>query len=323
MATATLRTLFNELALPGIGSLNHLVKKSGFLQVAEAIPASHGASHKYKRVEALPTFSIINPGGSVGDTTVNSDILTVDMKIVRAQQSEPSDLVDDWPSGQGAYFNSQQPSYLESFGQKASGMVYYGTDATHGDVSANIGLHQIAKAYGNRTDAGGDSGSTTSIFAVKFRSGQNGCGLLYDPAITSGAEIMKSELLNGGSKVLEVTNTTGNLKKSVYQVQHSGKLAFLSSSAYDVSVIHSIQDATNDRPTASEMDNLLDQVRWDGEDTFIFMNRLGRRMLSVLNDSKLQTNPGSTDYYSWLSTWAGCPIIIDDNILSTETSSLD
>lgn len=322
MATATLRALATEWGKAGEAEIDQLTNQSGFLRVAQAIKSSHGATHKYKMLDELPTFSVVSPGGSSGDTTTNENVLSVDLKIIRANESEPADILEDYPGGSAAFFNKQRPAYLESFGQTASKVMFYGNNSTFGDVSWGAGLHQIAKAYGNQIDAGGTSASTTTIFAVRFRAGDNGCGVLYDSNVTGAGEIMKSEVLNGGKKVLEVTNTTGNLKKLSVQVSHYGKLAFHSASSYDVARLHSIQDDTNDRPTAKEIDELLDMVRADGN-TFLFMSRLGRRMVQVLDASALSTTPGTTDFYSWLNSWNGIPMIIDDNISDVETDVLD
>ena len=146
--------------------------------------------------------------------------------------------------------------------------------------------------------------------------------MLYDPAISSSSEMMKSMVLNGGKPVLETTNTTGNLKKLSLQVSHYGKFAFHTASSFDVARLHSIQDDTDDRPTAAEIDELLDLVRADSN-TFLFMNRWGRRMVQTLNATALSTAPQTTDFYSWLNAWNGIPIIIDDNISSVETDTLD
>jgi len=322
MATATLRALAAQWALEGDASMDHLTVNSGFLQVAEAIPASHKALHKYKKLNALPSFTVSNPGGSRGDTTTDDNVFDNHLKIVAANESEPADILEDWDGGASAYFAAQRPSYLEAFGQAVSNIMFYGDNATFGNVTGFRGLHQIAKANSKVTQCGGASGSRNTIFAVKFRSGSNGCGVLYDNAITGGGDIMESEVLNGGQKVLEVTNTTGNQKKEVYQVVHKGKMSFLSTSVYDVAALTQIENAATDLPTADRIDTILDAVRASGN-TFLFMNRATRRMVNALNASALSTDPGTTDFYSWLTSWNGIPIIIDDNLLSTETTALD
>ena len=323
MANVTLRALAVEEGLASPASIKSLSKKSGFLQSAEAIEASHDRKHKHKRFDALPTVSFVDPGGSLTDTTVNANNFETPLKIIRALQSEAYDILIDWPGGPEAFFESQRPAYLESFGQKISTGVFYGNDSAHGDVQGPVGLHQLANANSTKVvnSQAGDTGSTTSIFCVKFASGPNGCGLLYDKNVSSSGELMNTLVLNDGRPVSEPTSMTGPAKKLVYQVVHTAKMAFLSTSTKDVAVYHKIQDAASERPTAAKMDELIDTVEFD-EQTVLFMNRATRRMLQLLNDSKLQTTVISTDYYRFLNSWNGVPIMIDDNILSVETNTL-
>ncbi len=323
MPNVTLRALAVEEGLMSVASIKSLAKKSGFLQSAEAIEASHDRKHKHKRFDALPSPSWVDPGGSQGDTTVNSNNYETPIKILRANQSEAYDILINWPGGAEAYFESQRPAYQESFGQTISVGVFYGNDETHGDVAGPIGLHQISNANGTKivNSQAGDSGSTTSIFCVKFASGVNGCGLLFDKKVSASGELMNTMVLNDGRPVFETTNTTNTQKKLVYQVAHTAKTAFLSTSTKDVAVYHKIQDAASERPTAAKMDELIDTVESD-EQTILYMNRATRRMLQLLNDSKLQTTTISTDYYRFLSSWNGVPIMVDDNILSVEEDTL-
>ena len=322
MANMTLRALSVEQGWDGAATIRSLAKTSGLIRVAEAIPASHNIKHKHKRFDALPTFTWGDRGGSQGDTTVNSNNYETALKLVSANQSESADILKSWPGGPEAYFEQQRPAYEEAFGQSASVGLVYGNDSTHGNAGGPVGLHQYAKNASKQivNSQAGDSGSTTSIFAIKFKSGPNGCGILYNPQ-AANAGIMKTEVLNGGNVTLETTNTSGRLKTRVYQVAHTGELAFLTCGSKDIAVYHKIQDAASERPTAAKMDELIDAVEFD-DNTVLFMNRATRRMLNLLNDSKLQTDPITTDYYSFLSSWNGVPIMIEDNILSTEANTL-
>ena len=323
MAQANIRKLAEQWGAAGVAEMDSLTKASGILQVAEAIPASHDMYHKHKKLDALPTFSVTDAAGSLGDVTTNNNIYQTDLKYIKAHESEPADIVDHWNGGPPAYFNDQRPAFLESFGQTASKTIIYGNNATFGDVGGMIGWHQMAKAYGNEIDAGGDSGSTTTIFAVKFRQGSNGCGILYDSKVNGPGQFMTSDVKNGGKSILETTNTTGRLKQEVYQVVHKGILGFLSTSSYDVARIHSIQYATDDTPTADEMQQLIDMVRGESGNTFLFMNRLGRRSINKLKNDDLIANISDKEYNTIIETYNGIRIVLDENILSTETSALD
>lgn len=323
MAQANLRKLAEDWGVEGTAEMESLTLASGILMTAEAIKASHDMFHKHKHLDALPTFSVTDAGGSLGDVTINNNIYQTDLKYIKAHQSEPADIVDHNLGGKAAYFNEERPAFLESFGQTASNTIVYGNNSTFGDVGGMIGWHQMAKAYGNEIDAGGDSGSTTTIFAVKFRPGRNGCGILYDSKINGPGQFMKSELKNSGKSILETTNTTGRLKQEVYQVVHKGILGFLSTSSFDIGRIHSVGMTENDSPTADEMQQLIDYVRGTSANTFLFMNRLGRRACNKLKDDNLINNIVDKDYNTIVESFNGIRIVLDENILSTETSALD
>ena len=323
MAQMTLRALAVKQGWANAPSIDSLTVKSGLLTAGGAIAASHLTKHKHKRLDALPTLTWRDAGGAQGNVTTNSNLFETHLKLVGGLQSEPADITVDWPGGADAYFAEQKPAWQEAFGQAASVGLFYGTDSTHGNAKAPVGIHQYGVAAGQtiQNSQAGDTGSTTSIFAIKFRPGIDGCGILYDPQVTAAGNLMTSEVLNGGNKVAMTISTTGPTAQLVYQVEHTGKLAFLTTSTKDIAIYNRIQDADSERPTAAKMDELIDAVEFD-ERTVLFMNSATRRMLNLLNDSKLSTTPITTDYYRFLSAWNGVPIMIDNNILQTEANTL-
>jgi len=323
MANATLRKVVAGFGVGGEAAIDQLSKESGLLQTAEAIPANHNIFHKFKRLDALPSFSISAIGTGQADTTVNSNLYQTDLKILRATQSEQTDVVDSYPGGRSQFFMDDLSAYQEGFGQDASKNLIYGTDSNLGDTAGIKGLHQYAKIYSNVTQAGGASGSRTSIFAVKYRPGKNGCGLLFNPQIIGSAGIMNIIAMNNGNPVLETTSTTTRAKVPVYQAMYEAYIGFLSTSSFDVAAITQIQDATSKKPTAPYMNAMLDQVKANASNTVIYMNRTSHRLLGELKDGKLQVMPAGGDYSNLVATWNGIPIVIDDNITDTETTTLD
>ena len=321
MANATLRKLVTEYGGPGlVPIMEHLENSSGFLRTAQAIAANGNWYHKYKKVSALPSFSFVNIGGSQTDTTVDDELVQVDLKTLGTIQSEPKGVCENWPTGVRGYFQEHRPVYAEAFGQKVSASVFYGTNSTFGDVSGFFGLHEMAKAYGNLIQKGGTSGSRVSIIAVKFNPVS--CGLLFNPKTVSAGAFLKVEVLNDGKPIAEVTNTTTGAKKLVYQAAYQGDLAFLSSSNYDVAAITQI-DASN-LPTAPNMDQLIDMVRGEADGrTILFCNRVARRYIRTLKTTALEMGPMDKDYDIQVDRWNGVPIVLDDNLSTAETTAID
>ena len=318
MARATLRTVVIDKSADGVPKIDHLTKDSGILRTAIAKPSSNGLWHKFKKREALPAYSIVAPGGAYSRTSLNSDVLQLALVNIGSMQSEPADIVDEYDGGARQYFKDEEPSYLEGYGQKASQIIIYGNNSTFGDVNAPLGLHQIAKANTVSQQAGGASGSTTSIFAVRW-SRQN-CSLLYNKNQVMNGKFVNIEVLNNGMKVLAKTNGADTLTPE-YQVLYNVYLSLYSSSVYDINAITQI-DATH-KPTVAYMNQLLDDVKASSTDTVLYVNRRARRYLMDLKNTQLVTNVTDKDYDVLVDKWNGITLILDENISDVETNVLD
>lgn len=331
MANATLRRVLTEIASDQEAVISHLAKKSGILGDAMIQGASHGHWHKYKVVDALPGFTWIDASGSLTPTTVNDNILQADLKNLEALQSEPKNVAETFPGGVRPFFEKQFPAFIESFGQDASNGFIYGFNPTFGDTGAIKGFHQIINdavrtdglnSNVNYINLTGASGSTTSIFAVKWDL--NTCSLLFDEQkVRNTGQFLEVLQINDGKVVAETTNVTSGAAKMSYQVHYSARLGLFSASFYDIAAIRRIQDDGSDRPTVDSMDILLDLVHANGPDTVLYMNRTSKRLLGKLKETRLQTFVGDKNYSTAVEAWDGVPIIIDDNILNTETTDLE
>jgi hypothetical protein len=320
MANQTLRDLI--VAYAGKSAtvaevMDHLVKKSGILKTALAIPANYNIYHKYKKVAALPTFTVGGMNQDLTDVTVNKDLFQQELASIDAIQTEYKKELDNYPGGSTKFFADQFLAFIEGWGQAAAKQVIYGTSGL-GDASGTIGLHQIAAAYGNVIVETGTSGSTTSIFAVKYDP--KSCGILYNP---SAGKFLNVTKLHGGSAYPEVINDGGSdgSKKLVYGTSYESSLGFLSASKHDVATYTRIQDDTGDKPTSSNMDKLIDMVHGDEGSTFLYCNRTAKRLLRELKDSKLSMGVFDKNYDVRIDYWNGIPIIVDENIVDTESTT--
>lgn len=331
MANATLRRVVTELASDQDAIMKSLEKKSGILSTALADESTHGHFHKYKVVDALPSFSWYPANGSLTDQTVNDNVLQLDLKNVGAIQSEPKEVAETFPGGVGPFFAKQFPSFIEAFGQEASKGLVYGYDATFGAVGGIKGFHQFINdavrtdglnSNVNYINATGTSGSTTSIFAVNWD--MNTVKIVFDGQATRNqGQFLEVLQLNQGQPVTEVTNTTTGAKKVTYQVLYTARLALQSASFYDIAAIRRIQDAASDKPTAANMDLLLDLVHADSTSTVLYMNRTSKRLLGELKDSKLSTYVVDNNYSTAVEMWNGIRVMVDDNISDSETTALE
>lgn len=320
MANQTLRDLI--VAYAGKSAMvdmvmSHLVKRSGILKTALAIPANYNIYHKYRKMAALPSFTVGGMNQNLTDVTVNKDLFQSELASIDAIQTEYKKELDNYPGGPTKFFTDQFLGFIESWGQSASNNIIYGTSSL-GNSAGIIGLHQIAAAYGNVITETGTSGSTTTIFAVKYDP--KSCGVLYNPAAGKFLNVTK---INEGKPYSEVINDGGDdqSKKMVYGTSYESSIGFLSASKYDVAAYTQIQDASGDVPIADNMDELIDMVKGDEGSTFLYCNRTALRLLRRLKESKLEMGTVDKNYDVRVDFWNGIPIVIDENILDTESTT--
>ncbi len=311
MASATLRKLVTDVAVKDTAYIDYLLNKSGILKTINVIPSSDGEFHKYKQVIAVPTGQFRNVGsGYDSASTVNDKIAQLNMKIIGAYQTEDKVICDQ--KGKVEYFKQERPAFMEGMGQSISKQVIYGTNSTFGNVAGWEGWHEIAKANGKEVDGGGASGSTTTIFVVRYGAQS---GLVIDSNILNKGSLFNTDWVNGG----DMTIVSG---MPAYQVLYEGSMGILSGGATDVARYHSLQ--TGHLPTAANMDLCIDYVNGDSDGrTFIYANRTGRRFLKTLKNTKFELGAADKNYDTRIDYWDGIPIVTDENILSTETSALD
>ena len=331
MANATLRRVVTEIATDQEAIMKSLEKKSGILMSALADESSHGHFHKYKMVDALPSFAWYSAGGSLTDQTVNDVVKQLDLKNVGAIQSEPKEVAETFPGGVIPFFEKQFPAFIEAFGQEASKGIIYGYNSAFGKVNGIKGFHQIVNdairtdsmnSNVNYINETGASGSTTSIFAVTWSD--SSCKLLFDGQATrTEGQFLEVLPLGDGKPIAEVTNTGTGAKKITYQVLYTARLALLSASYLDIAAYRRIQDSSGHVPIAKNMDLLLDLVHADSTSTVLYMNRTSKRLLGELKDSKLSTFVVDRNYDTVVELWNGIKIIIDDNIVDNEDTTLE
>ncbi len=318
MASATLMKLAAAYNVPNqTAIIDSLIRESGILETMPFIKATHGIYHKYKLKQELPGGGFRSVNGSIIPHTTEDVVLQEDLKILTDIQQEDKAICESYPGGVEKYFADELPAFVEGLGQTAARQLVYGTDSTFGDEEGFKGLRQHAVKNGNTIDATGTSGNRTTILAVRWKAGSC-CGLFNENAFSDG-NLITVRPLNNGNPVMVVVNTATGAVKPVYQALYEAYMGLLCATSDNVAAYVSIQDATGKKPTAGNMDKLIDMVRGSVSDTFIYCNRTGRRLLWELKESKMQVSSADTDYNRLIERWNGIPVVLEENISSTET----
>ena len=315
--TATLQRLATAWGAPDNPLvIVDLIKASGILQTAAVADASHGISHKYKLLNAIPAGAFRNIGEGIIPTSLSTDRAKIDLWNLSTLIQEDFKEFDNYPGGKAGWLADNLSAYLEGMGQTAAKQIIYGTDSTFGSQKGFVGLRQYAKAYGNVINLSGASGSSTSILATR-----------WDPA--NGASLRR----NGMGNLINVmditpttpttvtTDTSTNKQLPVYQWLLDAYMALVVTSKKSVAAIGQI-DSTH-KPTVQNMNDLVNKIYAASGQKVIYCNLEGYNYISALKDAKYNLFTESNNYDDQLGFWRGVPIVIDENIVSTETSALD
>ena len=201
-------------------------------------------------------------------------------------------------------------------GQTAAKQIIYGTDPTFGSTKGFIGLHQYAKAFGNVIQRGGTTGGNTSIFAVRWDE-SNGMSIRKNGT----ANLIDVVEITGEKPVTVTTNTTTGAQLPVYQWMVDAFMTLICPGKKSVAAMTRI-DSTH-LPTVDTMNQLVHKIYASTGEKRIYCNLDGFRYISLLIDTKYNMFSNDTNYDVALGSWAGIPIVIDENISSVETNVLD
>jgi len=321
MAYQTVRDLVLQKNFDGETIRFDLVKQPGIVMTALAQASNDGINHKYKKLLALPTGTVGGLDGGVTPTTQNDEFADIGMSFWQALEQEAAEVIDNMIGGAPKYFEGSLPDYEEAFWQDSAKSFIYGGNSTFGDVKFTDGFHQYAKRYGNVIQMGGTTGSTTSIFAVKWN--RKRCSTIWNGESINTGQFLTSKALNGGAPLMAMANVTTQEQKLVYQALHKGYFGLFSGSTYDIAAMTQIEDAADDRPTSTLLNKLIDMVKGDPSDTILYCSRNGRRMVNALKDAKLQLNIQDKDFNILVDNFNGYRLVVDDNISDVETNVLD
>jgi hypothetical protein len=317
--TAVLQNLAAQWAVPDDPTLIvDLIKRSGILQTALVLPSSHGNKHKYKYFNSLPSSAFRALGAGIVPSAISHNTAAIDLWDVSALAQEDATEIEAYPGGKAGWIRANMGAFIEGMGQTIAKQIIYGTDITFGSTAGFLGLHQYTKANSNVIQAGGTTGSRTSIFAVRWDA-SNGASLRVNAGTTGN--LIKVNDITPVNPALVVTSTTTNAQLPVYSWWLNAFMTLINPADTASAVITQV-DASN-APTYTEMNQLLDYVDAGSGQTYIYCNSLGARMIASLKDTKLNLFSETMNYNDYVSSWRGVPIIIDNNILSTETTALD
>lgn len=300
----------NVLPAPIIQSL---LKTSGIMQTAMFTPSTHGAFDKIPVFESLPTASFKAMNGSTTPTAITQAVKQADLIYVKATEHVDADYIKSYKGGIQAYTQSRMPAMTQSIMNKLAQQVYYGATA-EGDTAGFNGLREIAIDNSNydqidETDVG--TSTYSSLTAVKWN---DSLAVVYDPAAMDAGNIVKFEV--SGPQFLTSNTSTGAAMK-VYVLEAYSMLALRVADPSNVYSLVNVEVGTND-VTYAKLTQMLDAVRATSGDTVIYCSRPSWRSINSLKLADLDLGPNDPNYTAIVNYIDNIPVVLDENIKSTE-----
>jgi len=289
-----------------------VAKASPILAHAPLIPANGGEFHKYKHYTALPSAGIRERGDGFVVGTPSRKNLQIDLLQLGTICVEDVRDVDTlYPGNPAGYFDAEAPIWFESMGQKIATALFYGTGSTTGTFH---NLKNYASENSAEVDAGGGTGTgTTDIFCVKWDG--IATGVVVNPAVLlEGAPLIRVTAYNNLQPIAE--KTAASTQQPVYKVGYDTIFNLLNNTKYHISVMKGVKNATNNKPTAARLLELIDKAKATPGDSFIYMNRDARRLVAEIKDGKINTETTTENYVTTFGQFEGIPLVMDENIVT-------
>ena len=260
---------------------------TGILDTMEFNKSSHGVYDLVDVASIIPagSFRKINGGMAVSDGS--SELDKIDLFPFGAIHQVDSAIVKDYPGGIQGYVRDKTTLYSPGLAKS------FETALAYGDDDGFKGLKEIATNNGKSTPTNGSgTGSVyTSIIAVKWD--KNLCtGLFNEKALKKGIFIPK--ILNGGKiiyvDVFDAAGASTGKKKPVYQFAIEQNFGLKVIGTTQIATLTGIKNVASYLPTAAMIDDLLDSINAEADNTFLYMRRTTRTLIKKLKTDKVSYN---------------------------------
>lgn len=297
--TGTLRDISRHYATSQPEQVDWLTEETPVLDVIPFEEASHTLWNVYDEVSDISGGGFVDMDAPLDMIEVDTKLKKVDLSILGAKMFCPEDKAKAF-GGRDAYYGKKAPKALRKLGVDAEKAIIYNN------------FHKFAVQNNRLMDAGSTGNECYSILAVRFVPGET-TGLYSTTGFKQGGIIdMKS--VNGGGLYENEKGILG------YGVRLKGYFGIQIANPDTVAALVNVTPAN--KPTAMQVDNLLDMVR-ASSNTFLFCHR---KALSVLADvgkgAAFQMAPGEKKVDRRIAEWNGVPIVTSYNFMDAAEANV-
>jgi len=277
-----------------------------------------GTQMKYGRRVGLPTvgFTGYNEGIAPSKSTIEQ--VSFETKILKGSSTVDKLLAEADPRGVNAVRAEEDAGFAAAFANAFNENCYYGDSATVArEFDGLVKILPSLVAGGNVLGAGGSS-TNSSIYAFSFADANTAQGR------RKGVEGI---IANGGSQVInmqdmglqKVTDAGGSNQYWAYETSFEWLPGFV---VYDTQSVGRIANINGSyKPTIALLNQLVTNMHPFRPDVFL-CNKTVFSYIQELKGTTWVTGFGgsSSDLFTRVLTFDGIPIMIDENITSTETT---
>jgi len=308
-----------------------LVKHSGLLQTATVKPSNFGNQHKYKYHETLPLATFREFGEGIVPKIIAGTLATIDLWDLVTLAQDDAEFIESYPGGKDGWIEANMPAFIEGLGQTLASQIIYGTLDTSqiGGINSTVGfkgLYQYAKDF-NHIHSLSTSNSTglTSIFVVRWDE-NDGVQVRVGGSSRLGRDLLQVKDITPVNPALVVQNTTTNAQLPVYSWLLHCYATLVVPTIKSVAVVNKVDSQIYDTTAKTQafvnaLNTAIDEIEATNGQKCIYANVKGKALLSGLKQDKLTLYRADMDYNNLIESYRGIPIILEENILSTENTT--
>ncbi len=295
----TLRDLSNRFATKQPDQVDALTEETPVLDVIPFEEASHTLWNVYDEIADVSGGGFVDMDAPLDTIDVGTRLKKVDLSILGAKMFLPEDKAKAF-GGRDAYFGKKLPKALRKLGVDAEKAIVYNN------------FRKFAVDNGRLLDAGDGGNNCYSIVAVRFVPGET-TGLFSQNTFKQGG-ILDVKSVNGGGLYENESGILG------YGVRIKGYFGIQIANPRTVAALVNVTPQS--KPTAVQIDNLLDMVR-AGSNTYLFCHR---KVMSILADvgkgAAFQMTPGEKNVDRRIAEWNGVPIVTSYNFMDAAEANV-
>lgn len=294
-----------EIAAEDVPMVDALTEDAPILEMMPQQPTNKGMRHVVEQLKDVTPAQVVDLDGALPVIGSDSTLEDVTLSVLGGEMTVGEDTAKRF-GGVGTYFGKKIGPVLKETGSQLEESYIYNT------------WRPYAKANSRELDAGGSTvDSMYSIVAVKFVEDET-YGLFDPNGFGTGKVFDIAQMSNGSLHKVDVGN---GVTAAGYAQRIKAYTGIQTANPRNVGSIVNIDltaDATTDTgfkalPTEAQMDDLLESVRAQPNNTFLMMHPKVANALAVYKAGRLEMTPMDENLKRRFKMWEDIMIVTSRN----------